>query len=166
MITILIFSLAYTLKGGQFPLHFGKLFSCFWVFDYLILFTDLGLARSIFLTAAWLLAIAPSMGEEAGAIGRFGYWWGKYRDRGFDRSYGVLKGFQRGAFMGAAFTLALHPDPVAWHFIPTLSFAFVIAHYLGQEIYFREFKKDNWVLSEAMLGSIIGLCVDLSLGVK
>lgn len=173
MLSIPIFALAYMVKGGQFPIYFGKAFSCFIVFNYMIWLTDVGLFYSLAVTAAWILAVAPSMGEEAGSIGRYKHWWGDYKDAYhqikdgfiFNRSYGVLKGIQRGVFMGACFALALYPAPVVWVLIPTLAVSFVAAHYIGQEIYWREYHKDNWVIAEALLGSLIGLFLHLALGI-
>lgn len=160
MISIIVFAIAYLMKGGQFPLLYGKIFSGFLVFDYLILFTGIGLYGSLLFTTAWMLAVTPSMGEEAGSIGRFKYWWGKYRNLGFTRSYGVKKGLQRGCWMGAMFAIATG-SVVS---IPIMTLGFVASHYIGQEIFYREFKKDNWVLSEAMIGSLIGICFELSWG--
>lgn len=158
---IIIFSLAYLIKGGQFPVTNGKALSALLVFSYLINSTT-DLTLSLLATAAWLLAIAPSMGEEAGAIGRIGHWWGKYKDAGFNRSYGVLKGVQRGAWMGAMFSIVMGSASL---FVPVLAIGFVAAHFIGQELYFRLNGRDDWKYSEAILGALIGICIHIARGV-
>lgn len=74
MLSIPVFVIAYMLKGGQFPVRFGKALSAGLVFSFVVNDTD-NILTALFMTAAWLLAVAPSMGEEAGAIGRVGHWW-------------------------------------------------------------------------------------------
>lgn len=160
MLSILIFALAYTLKGGQFPLYAGRLLSALLVFAYAIN-TSLDLSLSLMITTAWLLAIASSMGEEAGAIGRYGHWWGEYREHGFSRSYGVKKGLQRGVWIGAMFSVVMG---YASLFIPVLGIGFVAAHFIGQELYYRIHGRDDWKYSEALIGALIGFCYHLALG--
>lgn len=159
MLSIPVFVIAYMLKGGQFPVRFGKALSAGLVFSFVVNDTD-NILTALFMTAAWLLAVAPSIGEEAGAIGRVGHWWGKYRERGFDRMYGVLKGVQRGAWMGAVFTVA----GATTLSIPIMALGFPLAHFIGQELYWRIHKNDDWKYAEFLVGSLLGLCYFLSGG--
>lgn len=162
LISIIIFSIAYILKGGQFNKYLdgGKFFSALIIFIFCSAVTSDWVHGLIF-CAAWLLAVSPSMGEEAGAIGRWGHWWGRYKDAGFTRSYGILKGVQRGAWMGAVFTVA----GATTLSIPIMALGFPIAHFIGQEIYFRIHKNDNWKYAEIIVGALLGLCYCLSQGV-
>lgn len=176
-----IFSIAYLLKGGQFnkyldglpPFIGGKFFAALIIFIFCSAVTSDWVHGLIF-CAAWLLAVSPSMGEEAGAIGRWGHWWGRYKDAGFTRSYGILKGVQRGAWMGAVFTVAgATTSYIAGEIItistvfpiPIMALGFPLAHFIGQEIYFRIHKNDNWKYAEIIVGALLGLCYCLSQGV-
>lgn len=152
MMVIALFSLAYLIKGGQFPIRSGKAISTGLVFAISCNYHEV--FQSLIVSAAWLLAVAPSMGEEAGAIGRIGHWWGKYLERGFDRRYGVLKGVQRGAWMGAVFTVA----GATTLSIPLMSVGFPLAHFLGQEAHWRIHGRDDWKYAEAIVGALLGLC--------
>ena len=104
---------------------------------------------AIVFAAAWLAAVAPSMGEEHGAIGTTRHGWGEYVDysQAFGRSYGIKKGLQRGVWMGACMALATG-------FTPYIAFSllFVPAVFIGQEIYYRITGNDSWVLSEPLIG--------------
>ncbi len=168
LISVIIFSLAYILKGGQFNKYLdglpsfigGKFFAALIIFIFCSAVTSDWVHGLIF-CAAWLLAVSPSMGEEAGAIGRWGHWWGRYKDAGFTRSYGILKGVQRGAWMGAVFTVA----GATTLSIPIMALGFPLAHFIGQEIYFRIHKTDNWKYAEFFVGALLGLCYCLSQGV-
>ncbi len=179
MITILIFSLAYSIKGGllgrykpfedwrdaNIPKFGGKFFSAF-LMAVLFLVQGEGIEYALIWLVAWLLAVTPSMGEEAGAIGRWNHWWGDYRfavypfghakagKQVFNRSYGVLKGVQRGAWMGAMFCCA----GATTLSIPIMAIGFVAAHFLGQEAYYRIHKSDSWVYVEPVVGALLGLC--------
>ena len=174
MLSIPVFAIAYMLKGGWLgkiqgwddrvkelgfagKLLGGKLLSGFLVFLFCAVDSGDWLLASM-LTVAWFLAVSPSMGEEAGAIGRWGHWWGKYRERGFDRMYGVLKGVQRGAWMGAVFTVA----GATTLSIPIMALGFVAAHFIGQEIYYRLHGRDSWAYAELMVGALLGLCYAFS----
>ena len=174
MLSIPVFAIAYMLKGGWLgkiqgwddrvkelgfagKLLGGKLLSGFLVFLFCAAASGDWLLASM-LTVAWFLAVSPSMGEEAGAIGRWGHWWGKYRERGFDRMYGVLKGVQRGAWMGAVFTVA----GATTLSIPIMALGFVAAHFIGQEIFYRLNKSDSWAYSEPIVGGLLGLCYAIS----
>lgn len=182
-LSIIIFSISYLFKGGQFnnvlnKLPFalsGKLIAALIIFIFCSAVTSDWVHGLIF-CAAWVLAVSPSMGEEAGAIGRWGHWWGDYRDAVysatypawtkksgmpvFSRSYGVLKGVQRGAWMGAVFTVA----GATTLSIPIMALGFPLAHFIGQELYFRIHKKDDWKYAEILVGALLGLCYVLSKG--
>jgi len=101
---------------------------------------------------AWLAAVAPSMGEEHGAIGTSRHGWGDYVEHAdsFGRIYGIKKGTQRGVWMGACMALATG-------FIPFIAFSllFVPAVFIGQEIYYRITGNDSWVLSEPLIGAFV-----------
>ena len=168
ILSMMTFSLAYYFKGGQFNKYLeklpnalgGKFIAALIIFIFCSAVDSNWIHGLVFLVA-WLLAVSPSMGEEAGAIGRWGFWWGKYRERGFDRMYGVLKGVQRGAWMGAVFTVA----GATTLSIPIMAIGFPLAHFIGQEIYYRIHKEDNWKYSEIIVGSLLGLCYCLNQGV-
>ena len=167
MLTILIFICAYMIKGGwlaripawlilkkkiPYNLGDGTIVSSILVFLSIFILYDLSYA--IYAVIAWLLAVTPSMGEEAGAIGRYKYAWGDYIDKGFTRSYGIKKGLQRGAWMGAMFTLFFGSPYI---FIPFLTLGFIGSHFIGQELYYRIHKTDSWAYAECLLGFIFGL---------
>lgn len=170
---ILIFSIAYAVKGGQLnhvkPLKYfadfnfltrrlmdGKILSA------LMILITCSLTNNFFhgflMMIAWLVSVSPSIGEEAGAVGRIGYWWGDYRDKGFTRSYGIKKAIQRGIMMGSVWTVATGYIP----FILVMAIGFPLAHFLMQEIYYRIYKKDDWVWAEPVIGSMLGICYSLS----
>jgi len=179
-VAVIIFAIAYAIKGGWIgkiqgwdewrdsqPIAIqkitgGKFISALLVFVFLLL-SSFDPVYAVVMLAAWLLAVSPSMGEEAGAIGRWGTWWGDYRvavypntDKFvFNRSYGVLKGVQRGVWMGAVFTVA---GATALS-IPIMGLGFVAAHFAGQELYYRLHKRDSWAYSEPMIGALIGICL-------
>ncbi len=126
--------------------------------DLVVLFGDVGVPEyrlrfqpALMIAAGWLAGVAPSMGEEHGAIGRFGYSWGPYiSDSFFGRMYGIKKGLQRGVWMGACMTLATGFVP----FILT-SLLFVPAVFIGQEITYRLTGRDGWALSEPIIGALV-----------
>jgi len=72
--------------------------------------------------------------------------------------YGVLKGVQRGAWMGAVFTVA----GATTLSIPIMALGFVAAHFIGQEIYYRLHGRDSWAYAELMVGALLGLCYAFS----
>lgn len=122
------------------------------------------------IAAAWLLSVAPSMGEEHGAVGTTQLAWGDYlrwmpdqrRIKIFGkvifsylegREYGVKKAVQRGVWIGALMTLATGYIP----FI-LFSFLFVPCVFAGQELYYRLTKQKgpvSWVLSEPIIGGVV-----------
>lgn len=194
-LSIMVFAIAYIVKGGQFDKYLdklpklfgGKFFSDLIIFIFCSAITSDWIHGLIF-CVAWLLAVPPSMGEEAGAIGRWKFWWGDYKDAVysatfpahkkagmpvFDRRYGILKGVQRGAWMGAVFTVAgattsyIAGETIAISnvfSIPIMALGFPIAHFIGQEIYYRIYKTDNWKYAEVLVGFLLGLSYFLSEG--
>jgi len=181
-VAALIFAIAYAIKGGWIGkiqgwdawrksqpkalsmILDGKFIAGLIVFVFILL-SSFDPIYSLVMLTAWLLAVSPSMGEEAGAIGRYGHWWGDYHDAVysdtskpvFNRSYGVLKGVQRGVWMGAVFTVA---GATALS-IPIMGLGFVAAHFIGQELYFRLHGRDSWAYSEPLVGALIGVCLFL-----
>lgn len=120
----------------------------------------------------WLVAVAPSMGEEHDAIGRIKWAGGKYikwmpeiktvkmfgkplfkyRE---GRMYGIKKGLLRGMWMGGIMCL------VTWSpvFIIT-SFLFVPSVFVGQQLGWMILKKNGWALAEPIIGAFVfGLSV-------
>lgn len=193
MLSIPVFAIAYLLKGGQFNKYLdefpsfmgGKFFAGLIIFIFCSADSSNFVHGLIFLVAC-LLAVPPSMGEEAGAIGRWKFWWGDYKDAVysatfpahkkagmpvFDRRYGILKGVQRGAWMGAVFTVAgatssyIDGETITIFNvfpIPIMALGFPLAHFIGQEIYYRIHKNDDWKYAEALVGSLLGLSYFLS----
>jgi uncharacterized membrane protein YjdF len=183
MISLFIFSIAYMVKGGWLGkirsihdlrdknkiadrLLDGKLLGVLLVFLF-VFFDKADFLDALIYTVAWILAAHPSMGEEAGAIGRTDKWWGDYKDavypaghykqgqNVFDRRYGILKGVQRGAWIGAVFTCA----GATTLSIPIMGLGFVAAHFIGQELYFRIHKQgQSWAYAEPIIGSLLGVC--------
>lgn len=169
ILSIFVFSVLYALKGGSgktvfhnwnrvraknkilnFILDGKKLgFILAWLF-IAAMTGDIVLAFAV--AAAWLLSVAPSMGEEHGAIGRWKHSWGDYIDYSdsFGRLYGVKKGIQRGVFIGACMALATG-------YVPFICFSllFVPCVYVGQEVYYRITKRDSWVWSEPLIGAVV-----------
>jgi hypothetical protein len=161
LLSIPVFATAYLFKGGQFNNYLDKLPNAFGgkFFAALIIFVFCATLTSdwvhgLIFCVAWLLAVSPSMGEEAGAVGRWGFSWGEYIDKGFGRMYGVQKALQRGAWMGAVFTVA----GAATISIPIMAIGFPLAHLIGQEIHWRVHKKDDWKYSEVIVGALLGFC--------
>lgn len=107
---------------------------------------------------AWFVGTIPSMGEEAGAIGRLGHQWGPYIEKGFGSAYGWKKGLQRGVFMGAMLTLitGFAPFILAGALFPVL-------HFIGQELHYRIHKQDGWAYAEPLIGFAMGVAVQLYL---
>lgn len=108
------------------------------------------LIPALLFALGWLVSVAPSMGEEHGAIGRIGKAWGPYIDKGFGRDYGIKKGIQRGVFIGACMALATG-------YIPFICFSllFVPAVFIGQQLSWWILKRDGWVLSEPIIGALV-----------
>ncbi len=128
---------------------------------------SINLISSSLFAAAWLVGVAPSMGEEHGAVGRIGRAWGPYlawmpQIKHFDlmglrlfsytegREYGIKKAVQRGIFIGAAMALATG-------YVPYICFSllFVPCVFIGQELSFRILKRDGWVISEPIIGAVV-----------
>lgn len=117
---------------------------------------------------AWLIAVTPSMGEEAGAAGRWGFWWGDYKDAiypaghedagkpVFDRMYGIKKGLQRGVWLGAPFTLVTGLPIFIY-----LGLLFPVLHLIGQQIHYVIHKVDGWKYAEPLIG---GICIGVGVG--
>lgn len=148
----------------------GKVISTILAFITVALFTtsfpdlqtaqDWGVVKILLMTPAlfalgWLVSVAPSMGEEHGAIGTSQGGWGQYvvavypgtERKAFGRGYGVKKGIQRGIFIGAVMAAFTGFLPfVLW------SLAFVPMVFIGQELYFRWKGQNSWVLSEPLIG--------------
>lgn len=111
---------------------------------------------SLLFAAGWLLSVAPSMGEEHGAIGTSQGGWGPYIDalrpdgrKYFGRTYGIKKGIQRGIWIGAIMAAFTGYLPfVFW------SLAFVPAVFIGQEIWWRWRGSNSWALSEPIIGAL------------
>ena len=112
----------------------------------------------------WLLGVAPSIGEEIGAIGGYrGHW--NYNDRdswflskyvGFRniRVWGAVSGLLRGLFMGLCLAITtLNP----WFILAGASFP--LAYFIGVSIrqrYERLIAVD-WHLGEWIYGLILGI---------
>lgn len=113
------------------------------------------LLPSLLFAAGWLLSVAPSMGEEHGAIGTSKGAWGPYIDalrpdgfQYFGRTYGIKKGLQRGIWIGAIMAAFTGYLPfIFW------SLAFVPAVFVGQEIWLRWRGSNSWALSEPIIGA-------------
>jgi hypothetical protein len=173
----LLFAVLYAIKGGSGNvfknwnkvrerskvlnvLMGGKFLSTLIVFLFAALISGGQPELAIFIPLAWIIGVSPSMGEESGAIGRIGEAHGEYIEY-FDRRYGILKGIQRGVFMGACMT-------VATGYVPFILFSllFVPCTFIGQDIYYRITGKDSWVLAEPLIGALVyGLPMALWLGV-
>lgn len=134
-------------------------FALFATSDLVMLLGDKGVPEytlnflpSTLFAGAWLLSVAPSMGEEHGAIGTTRHGWGEYVEysQGFGRVYGIKKAVQRGVWIGAIMALGTGYIPYI-----LFSFLFVPCVFVGQEAYYRFTSKDSWVLSEPIIGAVI-----------
>lgn len=166
MIWVLVFAVLYAIKGGSgnlIPnwekvratnavterLMDGKVLST--VLLALIMFIpDVTIIEHVLVTIMWLVSVAPSMGEEHGAVGRWKHAWGQYIDYGFGRMYGVKKAIQRGVFIGACMALATGFTPYI-----CFSLLFVPAIFIGQELSYRILKKDGWTIAEPIIGALV-----------
>lgn len=164
----IVFSVLYAVKGGQHG-HLkvfstlrrrskildrildGKVLSTIGV---LLFSLFAGIDNAIALSALWLLAIAPSMGEEAGAVGGFKGGWGPYIEKGFGRDYGVKKALQRGVFSGACLAIA------TGSVMPIIAGAlFVPAYWVGISIQQSRTGSvvADWNVSELIFGVCLGI---------
>lgn len=104
----------------------------------------------------WLLAVAPSIGEDVGAVGGYRGGWGPYIERGFGRMYGVKKCLQRGVFMGAVLGLPFWDMgfALAGAMLPVIAF-------IGISIEQRRtgIVNASWHLHEPMIGFVLGLAL-------
>lgn len=108
-----------------------------------------------------------SMGEEAGAVGRWGHAWGQYirvkdvdGENPFGRSYGVKKALHRGVFLGALLTLATGFTP----FI-LAGASFPLVYFLGSTLTYLIMKKpQSWTLAEPIYGAVIGIAAVFYVG--
>lgn len=178
LLSIAIFALCMMIKGGQLGRWFGinkitDVLEGAYV-SALILLVFHGVLvdwqSGLIFALAWVLAVRPSIGEEVGAIGRYGEAWGQYLDwmpetkeltifgRSFayteGQSYGIKKGLQRGVFAGSLLTLATGYTP----FI-IAGAAFVPCYWLGATIHHSIYKKPEDAIegSELLWGAVIGL---------
>lgn len=180
LICMTFFALAYAIKGGSGNilenwnkvrnsnkilerLMDGKVLSTIMVFVFAVIAFEGSEYYAVALPLAWLVAVAPSMGEEHGAIGDYkgalpGYLRQDQTHRG--REYDVKKGLQRGVWMGAAMTLATGFVPFIW-----VSLLFVPVVFLGQCIDRLVMENPGWKITEFFIGAIIyGLPMALFLG--
>jgi hypothetical protein len=167
---IFIFAVLYAVKGGQHKfipgvtklrksgkvwdrLLDGKTVSTLGAFLFgLWILNPLG---ALFLAFAWLIAVAPSVGEEIGAVGGYRGGWGPYLEKGFGRSYGAKKAAQRGVWMGAAFALALGST---WPVLTSLLFVPCVWFGVSIEQFRHERVDVDWHIAEILVG---GLCIGL-----
>ena len=113
--------------------------------------------------AAWFTGWIMSVGEEIGAIGRFGYHHGPYVDwLGEDegRELGWKKGLHRGVFLGACLALAMYSIPTNEIIIIACAL-FPAVYFVGNNIYYRINKSDSWFYSEFLFGAVIGAILNL-----
>lgn len=172
MIYIFLFALAYALKGGVLELFRNyervrensrilaallnaKFLSIFPVLAAGLIYMDVWW-QPVAILIAWLVAIAPSMGEEHGAVGDFKGALPAYLERGISdrgRSYDIKKALQRGVWMGACFAVATW-NPV---FILT-SLLFIPCIWAGQSLNYLILRERGWTLAEPLIGAVcIGL---------
>lgn len=121
------------------------------------------IAFNPFAGLGWLLGVAPSIGEEIGAVGGYrGHWNYNDKDSWFLSKYikikdirlwGFVSGLLRGAFLGLCLSITtLNP-----YFI-LAGACFPIAYFVGVSIRQRIEKliAVDWHLGEWILGAIIG----------
>ena len=172
--SILTFSLAYGVKGGWL----GKIpgFNALREKPYLDTMLDgkplsaaivsfyagmcgLPLWMCCACALAWLIGVAPSMGEEAGAVGTYKGGWGPYVDNPeFGRSYGVKKAIQRGVFTGAP--LALVTGNI-WFIAAGATFP--IVYFCGMSLRELFTRNNSWDWAELIYGGMLGLAWALSI---
>jgi hypothetical protein len=171
---IITFAIAYSLKGGwifKIPQYaawhekrsdlFKKIFSCklqaaIVVFLFALFMGDY---NPFLIVMAWILAVSPPIRDEALSVGRIGHWSGVFKDAGYSRQSSIVKAVQRGAWMGAVFTVIGFPSLS----IVIMAFGFPVAYFLAQEAYYRIHKIDSWTYAEPMVGALIGVCYALNI---
>mgnify|MGYP006446641313 CR=1 FL=1 len=107
---------------------------------------DLSFIPALALAAGWLIAVAPSMGEEYGSMLNTGPYVKHSED--FGREYGIKKTIQRGVFMGAAMTLATGSVAFIWASLAYMPIAFIALN-AGKKYNFS-----GWGWSELFVGAI------------
>ena len=178
IITFIWFAIAYAIKGGQGKSFFrnfkkvrdshpilerlldGKVLSTLMVLIWACFATvwtqsniggmDTAELSVVAITLAWLLSVAPSMGEEYGAIRNDkNSPYLKYPED-FGREYGIKKAIQRGGFIGACMALAtgslLFIVSAALLFVPL---AWLALNYAPAKIF------DRWGWSEILIGGFV-----------
>lgn len=171
--SIIIFSILYAIKGGWlWNIPKAEKLKC-WLTDGTQLSSILaGLyvgyctdpIQGILFGLAWWVGVMVSMGEEAGSIGHYKGWWGGYKTRGFDRSYGIKKSIQRGIFLGSLLTIATNET-----LFIIAGATFPVCYFLGSSLHLliegkKSTYKDSWALAEPLYGAVIGIAVFLYLG--
>jgi len=151
ILAIVLFAALYAIKGGWIEQLKGMAIPINFLACFLFCLPFVSVWQAIIVSLAWL-TIKMSMGEEAGAIGRIGHWWGKYKDMGMDRSDGVKKALQRGVFPAAMLALA---TGYPWFIIAGL--LFVPIHFVAHDLTYRITKTDGWKYAEPVLGATFGL---------
>lgn len=105
----------------------------------------------LFPAAGWLLGVAPSVGEEIGAVGGIK---GNWRAEG--RVWGWKKGFIRGVFLGAMLAVAFDSTAFIWACAP-----FPIYSFIGVSI--EQLRtgtvEASWRWHEWITGGAIGLAL-------
>jgi hypothetical protein len=101
----------------------------------------------------WLIGVAPSIGEEIGAIGGYK---GNWRDEG--QLWGWKRGVIRGVFLGALLALAMPAQSTA---LIVAGAAFPAAYFAGVSIGQARTGKTRpgWRLAEWIYGAVIGAAV-------
>jgi hypothetical protein len=137
---------------------------------YSVIFkTNLGAGETalqsvIYMTIAWIISIAPSMGEEYGALLGKGYPVDE-NDKGIstvriplinkelswrkETEYGIKKAVQRGIWMGACMAVATGSTLYIWFSLLFVPVATLCPHYAPRDIL------DRWGWSEIAIGAII-----------
>lgn len=125
---------------------------------------ETALQSVIFVTIAWILSIAPSMGEEYGALLGKGYPVDD-NDKGMvtiripiinkefswrkEIEYGIKKAIQRGVWSGACMAVATNSMLYIWFSFLFVPLAAISLHYAPRIIF------DRWGWSEIAIGAIV-----------
>ena len=150
---ILIFTLAYMLKGGWFKIPIPSVINkrvlpLFLVFGVCV--ATVSPMQAALFTTAWAWCFS-SMGEEAGSVGDYKEGWGDYLDH-FDRSCGIKKALQWGLAWGSLMALV---TGYLW-FIPAAA-SFPIVYFIGSSLYRLIHNDRSWKYAEPIYGAVIGL---------